>query len=241
MRYFVSLTLLLAAIGCSPKYLVKVDSINDSRSYGQKYVLFPGDDKADELLFGEFARYVEAALAKHNYVRVDNPKDANLAIVLMYGISGPQTEIATAIVPVTERKQGSTYNVNSTTHGNYGQSYRTQGTVKENDKYETSYQSNTYTYTTHTRVVVLTAYSTEAVSRNPKTQPKAVWQTKLASTGSSSDLRSVFPIMIAAGANQFGMNTKGQIEVELSDSDKRIQEIKSYDNQRAIASEPRGP
>jgi hypothetical protein len=53
-----------------------------------------------------------------------------------------------------------------------------------------------------------------------------VWKTDIVSTGSSGDLRRVFPVLIAGAAKYIGENTGQQVNVELYEDSKEVLEIK---------------
>jgi hypothetical protein len=54
-----------------------------------------------------------------------------------------------------------------------------------------------------------------------------VWRTDVMSRGRNDDLRSVFPVLVAAATPHFGKNTKRQVIVDISDGDKQVQQIKT--------------
>ncbi len=53
------------------------------------------------------------------------------------------------------------------------------------------------------------------------------WKTTVTSTGSSGDLRRVFPILVAASKDYIASNTKQKVERTLNETDKSVVEIKS--------------
>ena len=53
-----------------------------------------------------------------------------------------------------------------------------------------------------------------------------VWKTTITSSGSSSDLRRVFPVMVAAAEASVASNTGQQVKVVLTESDKRVKVVK---------------
>ena len=53
-----------------------------------------------------------------------------------------------------------------------------------------------------------------------------LWKTTVTSSGSSGDLRQVFPILVAAAKPHIGSNTGKKVKVILSEGDKRVTEIK---------------
>lgn len=219
--------LAFSTVSCATRYSIKVDSINDGISHGTRYLLLPNDSKADGLLFGQFATYLDRGMTKNGYVRVGDVKDADIILFLGYGISDPQTNVATSIEPVTAYNPGKTYNY--TGHTQYGGiggfSANTRGQLKEEGSYQTTYHSVTETYTTYTRAVLLTAYSAEALRKGQAATAKPIWKTLVHSTGSSGDMRRVFPALVAGGAPYIGKDTKGEVPIDLMENSTELQEI----------------
>jgi hypothetical protein len=65
--------------------------------------------------------------------------------------------------------------------------------------------------------------------RNEK-KTVSVWRTDVMSRGRSGDLRSVFPVLVAAATPHFGKDTKKQVVVDISEGDKRVEQIKAEAN-----------
>ena len=59
-----------------------------------------------------------------------------------------------------------------------------------------------------------------------------LWTTTVTSTGSSGDLRRVFPALAAAAKPYIGTNTGQIVEVELPENGKAMMEIKGLTDQR---------
>jgi hypothetical protein len=56
-----------------------------------------------------------------------------------------------------------------------------------------------------------------------------LWKTSVISSGSSNDLRFIFPVLVAAAMPYIGTNTGRKIEVSLSESDKNVLEIRGIE------------
>ena len=145
--------------------------------------------------------------------RVDEFKSAELAVFLSYGIGDPEKSEYSYSLPVW----GQTGVSSSYTSGSvnvYGNSGTYSGTTTYTPSYGvTGYQNIQGSNTTFTRHAFLTAYDLEEYRRTEK--EKIIWDTRIASTGSSGDLRLVFPIMIAAAIDHIGTNTGKMIFVSL--------------------------
>ncbi len=171
------------------RYVVEIDSIAaagaDLRS--KTYVLSSAMKNVGEhdLQFREFAGYIETALSKQGYKRVDSEENADLLIRLAYGIGDPKTEIYTQ-----------TYTTST------GYSYPVGWTwITVPPKTETV----TVKKTTYSRYLILEAYD----SRDRRSQ---LWKTTVTSTGRVSDLRIALPHMVVASIPYFGTNTGEKIE-----------------------------
>jgi len=225
-----SLSLILM-LGCAvgPRFLVKVDSISSTEFSSEKtstYILLPGlkDVDPNDLQFKEYASYVERALTSAGYIRVNDFKDARIAIFLSYGIGDPKEHLYSYSLPVW----GQTGVSSSTTYGtvtSYGGYASYQGTTTYTPTYGIKgYTSHVGSYTTFFRFLILDAVDLEEYRQSEKVIE--VWRTTVTSKGSSGDLRRVFPVLVGAAKSYIGTNTGKQIDITLTEQDERVLEIK---------------
>ena len=168
----------------------------------------------------EFAEYVKRALKKQGFVEAGTSYQARLAIFLRYGIGDPQTHHYTYTVP-TFGQTGAQTTTNAWSAGKFGSFYQSRTTPTYG---VTGSQTYSGSYVTYTRYIILEAIDLDIYNRNQTIQP--VWKTKIVSTGSSGDLRAVFPIILAASQDYIGRNTESMIDLDISGDDPRIDEIK---------------
>lgn len=71
---------------------------------------------------------------------------------------------------------------------------------------------------------MLAAYDLEVYRREDK--EIQVWKTTVTSSGSSGDLRRVFPILVAASRPYIGVNTGQQVKVILDENDRAVVDVK---------------
>lgn len=183
---------LLFCMGCGASFHIDVDSISSGdMALGSKCIILPLEPEAvSQLHFKEYTPYIKRALENKGYNVTGNKDEAQLAILIEYGVSGPRKNVY---------------------------SYDTTDGVKVG------------TSTSHTMTIVLDAYDLDVYR---KTQKKVqAWKTTVMSTGSSADLRRVFPVMIAAASKYIGENTGKQIRIKLFENDKRVEEIKGLQEQ----------
>jgi len=229
-RYLCLLVILLggcATVDNRPVFSVGVNSFARPGAETMKtFVLLPtGEGRTtDDLQFLEFSAYVERALTARGYQKATDFASADLAIFLAYGIGDPQTHTYTYTLPVW----GQTGVVSSTTTGNvnvYGNtgtySQTTTNTPQYGVKGYTSHQGSNTSFTRH---AYLTAY--DLVSYREKKKEIVVWETKIASAGSSGDLRLVFPVMIAASRSFLGISTGKIVDVNLREDDLPVLEVR---------------
>ena len=223
--------LALFLVGCAtvdrPQFSVGVNSFARPGSEMRKsFILLPSDQarSAEDLEFLEFAAHVERALISRGYTKGDSFETADLAVFLAYGIGEPKDHSYTYTLPVW----GQTGVASSTTtgavnvYGNTGTySQTTTNTPQFGVKGYTTHQGS---YTTFSRHAFLTAY--DLVDYRQKKTEKILWETRIASVGSSGDLRRVFPIMIAAGSPYFGASTGKIVDVSLLEDDSRVLVVK---------------
>lgn len=232
MQRLVSVLLvLLTAVGCVTmqplRYHVNVDSINDPTAPARtKYILLPGnkDTSTNDLQFKEYAAYINRALISHGLTPVETSEKADLAVFVIYGIGNPQEHQYSYSLPVwgeTGVSSSNTYGTLSM-YGNYG-TY--SGTTTYNPTYGIKgYTSHIGSYTTYFRFLVLDALDLAEYKQTKK--EIQLWKTTITSTGSSGDLRRVFPFMVTASMPHIGTNTGQQIEVILEENDPAVLNVK---------------
>ncbi|MBS0588068.1 MAG: hypothetical protein JSS37_08960 [Proteobacteria bacterium] len=228
MKYSITLIMLfllaILASGCAitpnrNTFSVTVDSINDAAITNKNlYVLLPGnkDVKIEDLQFKEYATYVNRALIKHGFVPAESLEKANIAILIVYGTGDPQERVYTYSVPTKKTASSRTTGIIGSDYSNL---YRgeTEYTI-------TGESTRTATYITYLRYMILKAVDLDEYKKS--NEEIQLWRTVAMSTGVSSDLRRVFPILVAASQQYFGGNTGQEIKVDLNEDDDRVFEIK---------------
>lgn len=231
LRLACVLLMLLTAAGCATmqplRYTVNVDSISDPTALARtKYILLPGnkDTSANDLQFKEYAAYINRALISRGLTPVETVENADLAVFVIYGIGNPQEYQYSYSLPVwgqTGVSSSNTYGTLST----YGNSGTYSGTTTYNPTYGIKgYTSHVGSYTEYFRFLVLDALDLAEYKQTKK--EVQLWKTTITSTGSSGDLRRVFPYLVSASKPNIAANTGQQIEVILEENDPSVMEIK---------------
>lgn len=237
------LATLLMVSGCAtmgaPQFNVVVDSLASPNAATEKaYILLPGnkDVSWNDLQFQEYAGYLMRALAADGFVPVKDAAKAGVAIVLFYGIGDPQGHQYSYSLPVF----GQTGVASSNTYGtvtSYGSSASYSGTTTYTPSYGiTGYSSQTGSYTTYFRYAKITAYDYQRYLQNK--EQVELWKTTITSTGSSGDLRRVFPILVAAAAPYIASNTGKQIHINLHETDAIVKAVKGEPDSKSAGTEP---
>lgn len=229
-RCFLSLLTLIAfGAGCagSQQVNVRVDSLARSDSVTKRtYVLLPGNrgTRASDLEFQEYAAYVHRALAARGLAHARRVEDADVVVFLSYGIGDPQTHYYAYSLPVWGQTgySGSTTYGSVNTFGGYG-TY--SGTTTYTPTYGiAAYSTHLGSTTTHFRFILLDAYDLAVYKREKKLNQ--VWRSTITSTGSSGDLRQVFPVMVAASARHLATSTGQKVDITLGEDDAAVHYIK---------------
>jgi hypothetical protein len=203
--------------------MARIDSISTSQTaFKKKYILLPGlkNVSQSDLQFKEFSRYIEKALNSRGYIKVEDVNDAEIAILVLYGISAPQSTISS--VPIygqTGISSSSTVGTIST----FGSTSTFSGSTYYTPKYGVV-GSMPVTRTKYTRYLVLDAYDLDEFRESSK--ELEIWKTTVISSGRSGDLREIFPYLIVASTPYIGTNTGKQVTVKIFKNDKRVLEIK---------------
>ncbi len=216
------MVLLLALVGCSTRFVVDVSSYNTGINHNNKIFITPANKKVSitDVEFVEYSRYVAKALKKNGFEVVQTIDEADIVVVLYYDVSGPQ--IYTSQVPII----GPTGVASANTFGYINSSGNYYANTNYNYQYGiTGYRTRQVVF--FTRSIVLTAYDWQLFRKTKKEMQ--VWQTQIVSTGSSNDLRYVFPYMIVAAEKYIGRTTRGKVTVELNEYDSRVREYVQSD------------
>lgn len=216
-----ALALLPACLG--PRYSVQISSLCDTTAQaGNRFVIEPGLDgvTAKDLQFREYAAYVERALVSRGYIAAADAAHADLVILLLYGVGDPQTSYST--YPITAQVGGGTSHFSASTFGAGGssQTFGSITTPSETRVVGTGIRSRTE----FPRYVALAAIDVQR-SRDAG-EIVAAWQTIITSTGSSGDLRRVFPVLIAASQDYLGTNTGEAVSIGIWEQDERVVAVK---------------
>jgi hypothetical protein len=217
-------------------YSVFVNGLaKQSDSSKSKFFLYSGDNSVKEtsLQFQEYASYVKRALIDRGFKPSANAQDADIAVFVAYGNSEPKEHVYSYRTP----NFGQTGVSGSTTYGNvtgsatsigditYGTADYTETTTYTPTYGITGYSSNVGTYTTFTRHIHIWAVDMWKYFYKAKFEEE--WETTIISTGSSSDLRSVFPFMLAAASPYLATNTGERVSVDIYEDDPRVTAIRS--------------
>lgn len=220
-------------VGCGrsgpPRFVVRVDALaTPEAAEARRYVLRPGMEAVSErdLQFREYAEYLNRALQAEGFEQVASIKDADVVVFVAYEIGGPEEHTYSYSVP----HFGQTGVSSSRTYGSvqsFGSGY---GTYSATTTYQpeygiTGYSSHIGTYTTFTRWLQVSAYRLSV--KTEAEEPEEVWRLSAISTGSSGDLRRVFPILVTAAQPYLGKSTqKKAVDVALYESDEAVVAIR---------------
>ena len=220
-------------------YLVSdIDSYGNYNLKGKTFVIASGMDGINEkdLEFREYADATAKALIRKGAIKATSSNNADLLVLLQYGISDPQTYQENIPVPIfgitgissatttTNTKSntygsahGSAYSSGGTTYGNvYGSS-----TTNKNTTSTTNYNYNygvTGVYNRTVNRTIFYRYCNLYAFDNKTKSDNVLWKTNIGSAGSSGDLRSVLPYMLYTGMDYFGYNTGKRVTLCTKDN-----------------------
>ena len=238
IKLIIALIFSTLMVGCATRgFHIDVDSISaPSSDTLSKYILLPSLERVEvgDLQFQEYAAYVERALVSKGYTKANGFEDADIGIFLRYGIGDPQAHQYSYLLPTWGQTDWDRTGVfSSNTYGtisSYGNTGTYSGTTTYIPTYGiTGYQNISSSYTTYFRFLSLLGIDLSTYRETEEV--KEVWRTTVTSTGSSNDLRLVFPILVAASKPHIGMNTGKIIKVILKETDDRVTEIREPKSQ----------
>ncbi len=179
-------------VGCNSAVNVDVDAIcSTSAKEKCKYILVPGNDhcSSQDLQFLEFANCTDKALEDTGFVKVTSEEEADVAIILSYGISDPQPYQQSYSLPVWGKT-------------GWDSSYGVIGS--------TNHLSTSFLF-----LRSLSLMGVEPENYKKKNELVGIWSTNAVSMGESGDLRKIFPYLLAASKLHFADNTGGKVKYKI--------------------------
>ncbi len=214
-RYLLPSLIILCLGACASQgYTVQVDALAGRESApGETFTVEPDQAIDDPLQWQEFEACVVRVLIGRGW-QPARGAEPGFVVRVAFGISGPEQYEYEHSEPVYGQVgETTTYSSGSSYTG-----YSATGTTTPQYGI-THYRTETSTATRFHRQLQLTAYAPADSSSQP------LWQTRIRSSGSSGDLRRVFPVLLAAAEPFLGRSTGQELTVNVSESDRRVARI----------------
>lgn len=229
MKRLISLVIIIGSIfllsGCV-RIAVNVSSIGEQPKQPKVYILASGMNNINDndLQFKEYAGYVNNALKEKGY-QLSDFGNANIGIMLSYGISEPHTEYDISSKSI----YGQTGVSSSYTTGSIN-TFGNMASLNANTTYTPSYgvvgtKIETTSNTTYNSFITLHAIDLSKYRITKEMEP--IWKITMLSNNGSGDLRRIFPIMLGAGKEYIGTNTGKSIRIVISENDDRVLVVKN--------------
>ena len=219
-RIFFVLALSLCLLGgCARKVRVEINALAEQgetqqagRLAGQRCLVLPAgqDVNPDDLQFREFSAQVGASLAQRGCTPAQGLEDADLAVLLGYGISEPI---------IVEQRDYVVYRP-------WG---RWSRRMPDYVPVTTTYIFNTGSLSLEARLVERAAAASGGAqqggaSHGPKAEAGAklgrqVWKIDASHAGQGLDLRALFPWLLAAAGEYYGVDSGQAIVVRVREED----------------------
>lgn len=230
MKTFILIALLstiLSSCATNPYFHVNVNSLQRTDTAGYvSYIILPSETDVglNDLEFIEYSEYVENALLRKGLSRTYKFDSADIAVFLSYGIGDPERISHSYSLPLWG-KTGVAYSYTSGSANVVGNSASFTSTTTNIPQYGVvGSTTHSKTRIEYTRRASLTAFDLREFRETEK--EIMLWDTRITSTGSSGDLRRVFPIMIAAASTHIGTDTGKMVLVKLKEDDASLAAIK---------------
>ena len=215
---------LFVACATTTKYTVNVSSLASPQfNSGQTFDVVPRDNSIQktDLQFQEYKSYVVRALQANGFKLIEDGAPPEMVVFLDYGIGDPQTKVRSYSVPVFGKTGVSSTN----TTGTYTNNTYNQTTTSTPTYGVSGYRSGVTSYDVYTRRIIIEGFSLADWETKGELVP--AFETAILSTGSSGDLRAVFPVMIGAASQYIGRSTDKSVSVTLAESDQRVVAVKA--------------
>ena len=154
------------ACASTTKFTVNVDALRDASAPDKtRYVLVPAMENVPEsdLQFKEFSAYLRKALLSRGFQEAASPQEAEVAVLVAYGIGEPRSTSYTYSIPIFGQTGGGTAMYSGSTYGpgGYSTSY---GTIHQPALYSVvGVSSGTTTVTTYFRFCLSLCLSHQSV------------------------------------------------------------------------------
>lgn len=224
-----------------PWFGMKVDSIvaPERRKPGNYYVI-PGLKKVSprDLQFREFAAQTARAMEFRGYGKAGSPAEAELLILLSYGIGAPKVEYEVVSSPVYDLVPSGTSttvaqsNTRSSRFGSGLTTTTTSSTRQDMRLGVVGSSSSTRKRVEFDRFLQLVAIDAELYKQSG--QFEEVWKTTVTSTGSGDDLRRAFPVMLAGAMRRIGVDTRGKQFLKVPEDHPRVRYVKGELSESAL-------
>mgnify|MGYP000023530701 CR=1 FL=1 len=204
-------------------FMIETNSISGiGADLKKQYMLLPLNENLtfDDLEFSEYALHVAFALEQQGYEIAEG--EPEVVIVLDYGIGDAQTKNYSYSVPTF----GQTGSIGSTTYGSISSTGNISATTTNIPTYGIT-GSNSYSssYDVYTRYINIMAFDNKEIDQSGKA--KQLWITKVKSTGTSNDLRRVFPIMMSMASKYLGKDTGQTMKDSVTENSSIVMNFKN--------------
>lgn len=195
-----------------------------------QYLLLAADPDKDtrDLQHREFEEVLEAALLKRGLERVDVASEADVAILMDYGIGERVTEVISISTPhhVLNDARFRRSRFRYGRQGRRGRRGRAFGDYPYSSFDRFAYQPRvqTRTVTTVNRFLELEARALTSIEAPRSGDP--LWSTEARSRGPIEDLRRVFPVLVGAAADYVGSDSGQIIETTIAEDDARVIQLR---------------
>jgi len=170
----------------------------------------------------EYPNLLEKLLEKHGYDRVDNPKDADIFVLLSYGSKKINYSFL-SFEPIQSPPI-----VVSRTVGPDGEVSRTYGPRNQIDYAPATREGRSF----H-KEVRIAAYKNTPVASSGDLQIH--WQMNIVSEGRNSDFHQVFPFMLAAAYPYIGRSSFDEKVIEIKEDNPLLQSLLSSEEESDTA------
>ena len=188
-----------------------------SATMGIRYALVPEQNQkvSNSFEMAEFAGHVERILLAKGMVHVSDPKSADVIVFIGYGIGDPKKEVASYSLPMF----GQTGVSSSSNYGKVSSNGSISATTTNTPSYGiTGWNAVTSSYTTYDRWMRLAAVDLASYQDSKGLRER--WRVEVKSSGSSGDLRLIFPVMAYSAAQYVGVNTGKAVPVKVKEKSK---------------------
>ena len=200
--------------------------LKDITLSSKKFFIFPANPNISHMNshFRKFSDYLYAALEVNGFVAAKTPEKAEIGILLFYGGSYPIKITKTHTLPISGKsKRVASYDTRKNKYD--------LPIINNKNRLREIYDYHSTTHTTYIYKRIVTVKAIDLIRHRQSDglhEDHTLWKAQITSSGTSNDLGTVIPHMIAGAGEFFGKNLDSPVRSYINLGSYRYLALRSY-------------